>query len=142
MFEAVEELGSAGYSEKQPKRHSAGSGASASRHDLDVNEQGTTLREKHDGSGPLHNPSLDLKRTASNVLSKVASRITARSIVSPPPPPDGGVKAWTQVAMCWLVVLITWGWVNSCTSIKSLWRDLAAYTMNRWRIPVVLLNRA
>lgn len=68
--------------------------------------------------------SLDLKRTASNALSRVASRLTTRSIVNPPPPPDGGVKAWTQVAMGWLVVFTTWGWVNSYGAFQSY------YTLN------------
>ncbi|KAK2601087.1 hypothetical protein N8I77_010559 [Diaporthe amygdali] len=40
----------------------------------------------------------DLRRTASNVLSTIASRITTRGWPEPPPPPDGGAKAWTQVA--------------------------------------------
>lgn len=95
MFEAVEVPGSAEYTEKHPahKRQGAGSGVSTvSSQDLDVIEQGTSSQEKHDGFGHVqHNPSLDLKRTASNVLSKVASRITTRSIVNPPP--DGGLKA-------------------------------------------------
>lgn len=40
----------------------------------------------------------DLRRTASNVLSAVVSRVTTRGWPEPPPPPDGGLKAWTQVA--------------------------------------------
>ena len=117
MFEAAEEPSSVDFVEKHPKRHSAGSDASSQ--DLDVIEQGHSYQEKHDDSGPLdRHQSLDLKRTASNVLSKVASRITTRSIVNEPPP-DGGVKAWTQVAMCWLVVLITWGWINSCKATQQ-----------------------
>ncbi|RYP19064.1 hypothetical protein DL765_003560 [Monosporascus sp. GIB2] len=50
-------------------------------------------------------PSGELRRTASNVLSQVASRMTTRSWPEPAPPPDGGVKAWTQVAMAWLVMV-------------------------------------
>ena len=45
-------------------------------------------------------------------LSRIASHITTHSITDPGPPPDGGLKAWTQVAMSWLAVLSTWGWVN------------------------------
>lgn len=63
--------------------------------------------------------SQDLKRTASNVLTKVASRLTTHSIVNPPPPPDGGITAWTQVAMGWLVIFTTWGWVNSYGAFQS-----------------------
>jgi hypothetical protein len=64
-------------------------------------------------------PSTDLKRTASNVLSRVASRITTRSITNPPPPPNGGLHAWTQVACGGLVIMCTWGWVNSFGVFQS-----------------------
>ena len=47
----------------------------------------------------------DLRRTASHMLTQVASRMTTRSWAEPPPPPDGGAKAWTQVAMGWLVMV-------------------------------------
>lgn len=45
-------------------------------------------------------------------LSRVVSRITTHSITDLGPPPDGGLKAWTQCAMSWLAILATWGWVN------------------------------
>lgn len=45
-------------------------------------------------------------------LSRVASHITTHSLTDPGPPPDGGLKAWVQVACSWLSVLATWGWVN------------------------------
>lgn len=56
--------------------------------------------------------STELKRTASNTLSRVTSRLTTHSLPDPGPPPDGGLKAWTQVAMGWLAIFTTWGWVN------------------------------
>lgn len=40
----------------------------------------------------------DLRGPASNVLSAIASRVTTRGWPEPPPPPDGGFKAWVQVA--------------------------------------------
>lgn len=67
---------------------------------------------------PESRPSQDLKRVASNVLTKVASRLTQHSLV-PSPAPDGGVNAWTQVAMGWLVIFTTWGWVNSYGAFQS-----------------------
>lgn len=57
-------------------------------------------------------PSSQLKRTASNSLSRVASRVTTHSLPDPGPAPDGGLKAWTQVAMGWLAIATTWGWIN------------------------------
>lgn len=71
------------------------------------------------GSRRPHQHSLELRQTASNVLDRVASRITTRSIRDPPPPPDGGFQAWLQVAMGWLIIFVTWGYVNSFGSFQA-----------------------
>ena len=44
------------------------------------------------------------------VLSKVISRVSTLDVG---PPPDGGLKAWTQAAMAHLVVANTWGYISS-----------------------------
>lgn len=47
-------------------------------------------------------------------LATLAKTITARSnasVVNPGPPPDGGIKAWTQACMGHLVILNTWGMI-------------------------------
>lgn len=62
---------------------------------------------------------LELTRTISTRLSRVASRITTRDIVDPGPPPDGGVRAWVQVGMAFLLVSTTWGYVNSFGRFSS-----------------------
>ncbi|KAM0342108.1 hypothetical protein ACHAPU_009722 [Fusarium lateritium] len=36
-----------------------------------------------------------------------------------PAPPDGGLAAWTQVAMGWIVIFATWGYVNSFGSFQA-----------------------
>ena len=36
-----------------------------------------------------------------------------------PPPPDGGLRAWTMVAMGWLVLFTTWGYINSFGSFQA-----------------------
>ncbi|QPC74668.1 hypothetical protein HYE68_005420 [Fusarium pseudograminearum] len=36
-----------------------------------------------------------------------------------PPPPDGGLHAWTQVAMGWIAIFATWGYVNSFGSFQA-----------------------
>ena len=47
-------------------------------------------------------------------LIKVLSRISRASVRQDPgPPPDGGVRAWTQVGMAHLVIFCTWGYINS-----------------------------
>ncbi|RYP59398.1 hypothetical protein DL771_010900 [Monosporascus sp. 5C6A] len=66
-------------------------------------------------------PSGEVRRTTSNVLSRVASRMTTRSLPEPAPPPDGGVKAWTQVAMAWLVMApSTISWIGSLQTWLTL----------------------
>jgi hypothetical protein len=48
------------------------------------------------------------KSAQSNAITRIASRITTRSIRDPGPPPDGGVVAWTQIACAWLAVMNSW----------------------------------
>lgn len=59
---------------------------------------------KHTSRGTLP----ELKEVASHALSRVASRLTTRDIVDPGPPPDGGLQAWLQVAMAWIICFCTW----------------------------------
>lgn len=105
------------FSEKPPGSAGSSKSSASSRDDLDAVEQAQDQNEPAEDS--KGDASFDLRRTASNVLSKVASRITTRSIVNPPPAPDGGLKAWTQVAMGWIVIFTTWGWVNSYGVFQS-----------------------
>ncbi|KAK4233605.1 major facilitator superfamily domain-containing protein [Achaetomium macrosporum] len=49
----------------------------------------------------------------SRVLSRVLTRPSTKSSWNPPPPPDGGMQAWIAVACTHLVVMNTWGIVNS-----------------------------
>ncbi|KAK0316812.1 hypothetical protein LTR91_018817 [Friedmanniomyces endolithicus] len=69
-------------------------------------------------------PSLDLKRTASRTSTVLSRVLTTRSLPDPGPPPDGGFKAWSQVACGWLVIFCTWGWVNSYGAFQTY------YTLN------------
>ena len=46
-------------------------------------------------------------------LASTLSRDAAASIRSVEPAPDGGLRAWTQVAMAHLTIFSTWGWVTS-----------------------------
>ncbi|KAI8947539.1 major facilitator superfamily domain-containing protein [Xylaria longipes] len=85
-------------------------------------------------SSPGHSPinekpsisraSEDLRRTASNVLAQVASRMTTRTWPEPPPPPDGGLKAWIQVAMGFFAIFSTWGYANSFGAYQAYYEQI------------------
>ncbi|KAK3681911.1 hypothetical protein LTR37_020780, partial [Vermiconidia calcicola] len=57
-------------------------------------------------------------------LSRIASRLTTHDLEDPGPPPDGGLKAWTQIAMGWIAIATTWGWIN-CFGVFQTY-----YTLN------------
>ncbi|THX23029.1 MFS transporter, MCP family, solute carrier family 16, member 10 [Aureobasidium pullulans] len=81
-----------------------------------------SIREPHEEGiyEPETRPqSTDIERVASNVLNRIASRVTTHSLAEPGPPPDGGFKAWLQCAMAWLVVFCTWGYVNSFGTFQA-----------------------
>lgn len=59
------------------------------------------------------------KSATSIALSRVATHLTTRSLVDPGPPPDGGLRAWTQVLCAWLAILNTWGFVNSFGAFQT-----------------------
>ncbi|KUI56490.1 putative transporter MCH4 [Cytospora mali] len=47
------------------------------------------------------------------VVGRILSRTTTKSSWNPGPPPDGGLRAWTAVAAGHLVIMNTWGYINS-----------------------------
>lgn len=47
------------------------------------------------------------------LAERVLSRTTSKSSFNPGPPPDGGLRAWTAVAAGHLVIMNTWGYINS-----------------------------
>ncbi|KAI9164056.1 MFS transporter asaE [Paramyrothecium foliicola] len=40
------------------------------------------------------------------------------------PPPDGGVQAWLQVAMGWIVIFATWGYINSFGAFQAYYTSI------------------
>ncbi|KAF2685203.1 MFS general substrate transporter [Lentithecium fluviatile CBS 122367] len=59
---------------------------------------------------PTHKSHTSLKPKLAKLTNLALTRSNA-SIRDPGPPPDGGVKAWTQACMGHLVILNTWGMV-------------------------------
>lgn len=47
------------------------------------------------------------------LAERVLSRTTSKSSFNPGPPPDGGLRAWVTVASGHLVIMNTWGYINS-----------------------------
>lgn len=79
------------------------------------NPEGIETASKAPSRSPSHR---------SNVLSKVASRLTTRIIKDPGPPPDGGLVAWTQVLCAWFAILNTWGFVNSFGAFQPYYESI------------------
>lgn len=74
--------------------------------------------EKRAAEPPTSTPSVHRTPThrsrVSKPLNTLVQTLTTRSnasLVDPGPPPDGGIKAWTQACMGHLVILNTWGMV-------------------------------
>lgn len=79
----------------------------------------------HDESQQYDGPDLsNSKSRASNVLERVTSRLTTRSLRDPGPPPDGGILAWTQIFCAWLAILNTWGFVNSFGAFQPYYETI------------------
>ncbi|KAF2179527.1 MFS general substrate transporter [Zopfia rhizophila CBS 207.26] len=92
-------------------------------------EKGTTSRQAHqpsiESSQEAQEPPLSKTKSATSAaIGRVASQLTTRSIVNPGPPPDGGVKAWTQVFCTWLAILNTWGFVNSFGAFQTYYSSI------------------
>ncbi|KAH7361371.1 major facilitator superfamily domain-containing protein [Pyrenochaeta sp. MPI-SDFR-AT-0127] len=64
------------------------------------------------------------KMSTSAALGRVTSRFTTRLIIDPGPPPDGGLRAWTQVFCAWLAVTNTWGFVNSFGVFQTYYTEI------------------
>ena len=96
------------------KDSAADSRSSASTVSDDEIEQGPSHDEDEDIVDEKRpgTPASQVKEVASTALSRVASRLTTKSIIDPGPAPDGGFTAWLQVAMGWLAIATTWGWIN------------------------------
>ena len=52
-------------------------------------------------------------KTSNGIRGIISRTISHTSTVDPGPPPDGGRKAWTQALVGHIIVLNTWGFINS-----------------------------
>jgi MFS family permease len=66
-----------------------------------------------------HASATSRKSATATALSRIASRLATASLPEPGPPPDGGLTAWTQCFLTWLVVFNTWGFVNSFGAFQT-----------------------
>lgn len=58
-------------------------------------------------------------KVTSTKLSKILTARSNASVIDPGPPPDGGLKAWTQALMGHLVILNTWGMISSFSVFQA-----------------------
>ncbi|KAI0871128.1 MFS general substrate transporter [Hypoxylon argillaceum] len=61
---------------------------------------------------------------AVGVLSRVLSRISTTASRNPGPPPDGGKKAWLMCLCGHLIVMNTWGFINSFGVFQTYYMEL------------------
>lgn len=76
----------------------------------DVRVSSNLKQEDEDQCGSVSGPVNGTEDVLETPLSTTRSRA---SYVDPAPPPDGGVRAWTQVFGSHLLVCNTWGFINS-----------------------------
>ena len=57
--------------------------------------------------------SAEVSSSQGGILRTLSKTLSRTSTIDPGPPPDGGLKAWTQALMGHLVVFNTWGYINS-----------------------------
>ena len=78
-------------------------------------EETVSQDDKHRNSG-RDEPQIRSAEVSSSqgiILRTLSKTLSRTSTVDPGPPPDGGLKAWTQALMGHLVVFNTWGYINS-----------------------------
>ncbi|KAI1428970.1 riboflavin transporter MCH5 [Xylaria sp. FL1777] len=61
---------------------------------------------------------------AAGVLNRVLSRISTKASQNPGPPPDGGKKAWMMSFCGHLIVMNTWGFINSFGVFQTYYMEL------------------
>lgn len=107
--------------------------------DIEMGKDDNALRREKTGSPNSSNETLEMgeiseyttkqqepmTKTASNIARKILTKVsTKHSVVDAGPPPDGGLKAWTQCAVGCMVVCTTWGFINSFGMFQAYYEIL------------------
>lgn len=93
--------------------------------DVEAKSKSKATDEKPDSISESNSTQNNNTSKAFNVCrpSKLWHLFTRKSNIDGPidtnPPPDGGIKAWTVVAMCHLAGFNTWGFLNSFGVLQS-----------------------
>jgi MFS family permease len=80
----------------------------------------STIQSPHVGQPPTPAQLQKTKPVVTSILSRVTSTITA----DPGPPPDGGLRAWSQCFFAWLAMMNTWGFVNSFGAFQTYYTGI------------------
>lgn len=83
---------------------------------ITADESATAFSETEDSCDDQ--PAISRSTSRADVALSMVSRTltlvrTRESLRNPGPPPDGGILAWSQVILAHLVLVNTWGYVNS-----------------------------
>ena len=81
--------------------------------------------QSHVSSPGAQGPGLSRTKSKTEAtLARISTHLTTRSITNPGPPPDGGLRAWTQVICAWLAIVNTWGFVNSFGAFQTYYDSI------------------
>lgn len=63
-----------------------------------------------------------------NALTRISTHLTVHPLVDYGPPPDGGIRAWSQVFCAWLAIVNAWGFVNSFGAFQPYYESILPET--------------
>lgn len=92
-----------------------------------INDQDVVTKDHELHHSSPHAPSItrmesqqqEQNNKAFDRLTRIITTRSNASVIDPGPPPDGGLKAWTQAFMGHLVVFNTWGMISSFGVFQS-----------------------
>ncbi|KAI1751070.1 riboflavin transporter MCH5 [Xylaria castorea] len=107
--------------EKQDTRDTAGHRRTQDQEDISKNIEGNEQLETE----PAEPDFLDVNAGGvTGAVSRVLSRVSTSASRNPGPPPDGGKQAWLMCLCGHLIIMNTWGFINSFGVFQTYYMEL------------------
>ncbi|EMC95617.1 hypothetical protein BAUCODRAFT_70871 [Baudoinia panamericana UAMH 10762] len=93
----------------------------------------SAIDELEDGPS-IAQPKSDAEKALSvhsNVLARTVSGTSRRSRADPGPPPDGGLVAWSQVALLHLTIFSTFGYITAFGSFQTYYQAILGVSTSK-----------